>query len=129
MAMSYSYELQAKVYDKMEELEKPKTHLEVLLEVTQTLIAHEKEITQLKNDVKRIELKQDAIENSVEYYTIVAYCNLIEVRINRAEAAEAGKQCTKLSKDKGVSIGQVKEERYGYVNSYHISILDEVFGK
>jgi len=73
----------------------------------------------LINQPKQIEIKQD-------YYSILAYCNLKKYQITTSEAIRYGKEMVKLSKDKGLDVNKVTDERYGYVNSYHISVLEEV---
>ncbi len=71
MAMSYSYELQACVYDewqKLKEEQAPKTQLEVLAGVANGLVLHEKKLSALENQV---DTQQQMIEDLKESYSIL----------------------------------------------------------
>jgi hypothetical protein len=71
------------------------------------------------NTNRQIEIKQD-------YYTILAYSRIKGFEINYSDAIKYGKEAVKLSKEKDIEIKKAKDERYGFVNSYHISVLEEV---
>ncbi len=62
-----------------------------------------------------------------DYYSINGYANKIGQRIAFSDALSIGRMAGKLSREEGVEIRKVDDERYGHVNSYHIDILKEVF--
>lgn len=79
------------------------------------------EIREIKEkSVKQIEYKQD-------YYSILGYCNLKQREIKFSEAIRFGRECVKLSKEKGIEIRKIPDERFGQVNSYRLDILEEIF--
>ena len=93
--------------------------------------------------LKKIELKQVDHDNRLSIlearshqnsgqtgnWTITAWCKLNNLNITLTDAMQRGREATKLSKEWGVEIGKVKDERFGEVNSYREDVLDEVFSK
>ena len=73
-----------------------------------------------QNNVEQIEFKQD-------YYSIKGYASKLGQQIAFSEAVSFGKEASRLSKEKCFEIRKVEDERFGFVNSYHVEILDEVF--
>lgn len=61
-----------------------------------------------------------------DYYSILAYCNLKQIKMTTSEAIRYGKELVKLSNEKGYEVRKVKDERYGHVNSYSIDVLEQV---
>lgn len=78
-----------------------------------------KEIKQLQQNTQ-IELKQD-------YYSILAYCNLIKKQITFSEAIKKGKIASQITKENNQELRKISDERFGYVNSYPIDVLEKVF--
>ena len=62
-----------------------------------------------------------------EYYTIKAYGSLRGVHVNRTSAVMLGREAARLSRLRNIEIRKVPDEEYGEINSYHISVLKEVF--
>lgn len=72
------------------------------------------------NTQKQIEVKQD-------YFTIKGFMNKVSVNVTYSEAIKLGKLASNLSREQNKEIKKVEDERFGYVNSYHIEVLQEVF--
>lgn len=72
------------------------------------------------NKTQQIEFQQD-------YYSIIGYANNKEIQIAFSEAVRFGREAAKLSKIEGKEIRKIADERFGFVGSYHISILNEIF--
>ena len=68
----------------------------------------------------QIEMKQD-------YFTVLGYCKNKGIELTFSDAIRYGKECTKISNEAGIAKRQVDDERFGKVNSYHISVLEKVF--
>lgn len=83
MAMSYSYELQAKVYDAWQALRtvKPKSQLQVLHEITSAMIEQEKSLLHLESQVTHIGSEVDLIKNKLDNTYWFAYCFLTVVTV------------------------------------------------
>lgn len=74
----------------------------------------------LQNQHKQIEIAQD-------YYTIKGYASKLGQQILFSEALNLGRLAGKISREKGLEIRKVDDERFGIVNSYSIIVLKEVF--
>jgi hypothetical protein len=74
----------------------------------------------IKNPVKQIEFVQD-------YFSIKGYASKLGQQIAFSEALSLGRIAGKLSREQGKEIRKVDDESFGQVNSYHVSILEEVF--
>lgn len=74
-----------------------------------------------------IQLNQNRLQIEQDYYSILGYVRHKNIKITFSEALKFGKQASRLSREKNIEIRKVPDERYGIVNSYHISILVEVF--
>ena len=93
--------------------------------------------------LKKIELKQIDHDNRLSileakshhnsghtgYWTITAWCKLNNLNITLTEAMQKGRDAVKLSREWGVEIGKVSDERFGEVNSYREDLLDEIFSR
>jgi len=81
------------------------------------------EIAQLQETVAVVEARTQP-EN--KHFTVLGYCNLIGYPVDLGAAARLGRKCANLSREQGISIGDVRDPRFGVVNSYHESILQAV---
>lgn len=87
------------------------------------------EIKQIDHDNRLTFLEAKLHQNSghTGYWTITAWCKLNNLNITLAEAMQKGRNAAKQSKEWGVEIGKVNDERFGEVNSYREDVLEEVF--
>jgi len=142
MAMSYSYDLQAKVFDKMTALEQqvaapvtpavrdPRTAALIEALVRQDALEQEQQrqalaVAQMQESVAVLEAKLDT---QTKYFSIMGWCNLQGRKLDEPTAAKLGKQCAQRSRFEGIHIGRVSDARHGEVNSYHQSVLEAVLG-
>jgi len=72
------------------------------------------------NQSRQLEYKQD-------YYSIIGYANNIKLPIAFSEAIKLGKEAANISRENNIEIRKIPDERFGYVNSYHIEVLKKVF--
>ena len=87
------------------------------------------ELIQIEHDERLTSLEAKSHQNSGQtgYWTITAWCKLNNLNISLTEAMQRGREAAKLSKEWGVEIGKVKDERFGEVNSYREDVIDEIF--
>jgi hypothetical protein len=79
------------------------------------------EIKEIKNQPKQIELKQD-------YFSLLGYMKYKGIDEARfSEMIVYGKEASKISRELGLEIRKIPDERFGQVNSYHISVLVRLF--
>ena len=143
MAMSESFAIQAKVYDRMKELESsqpkaiasdpldklPPEHralITLMLQNADLKATQEKQAT----DIARIEESVAVIEARSQpenkHFTVLGYSNKIGQKIDFRLASSLGRKCANLSREQGIHIGDVSDPRFGNVHSYHESILQQV---
>lgn len=81
------------------------------------------EIAHLQENLAVIEARTQP-EN--KHFTVLGYSNLIGRPVDTRTAANLGRKCAALSREKGLVIGDVRDPRFGTVHSYHESVLQEV---
>ena len=74
----------------------------------------------INNNVKQIEIRQD-------YYSILGYCRMKNIELSFSDAIHYGKEATRISKEKNIDIRKISDERFGFVNSYSVNVLEKVF--
>jgi anti-repressor protein len=60
-------------------------------------------------------------------YSLVAFCKRTGVQVNRSELAMHGMALKKLASSKNITLNKIPDERWGFVNSYPVEILEEYF--
>lgn len=101
------------------------TPAETILEQAKQLVAHERQIADHENRLTQLESHAQP-EN--DYYTVLAYARRVRKSLDYRSAQMIGHRAAKLSRDRGLTIGRTSDPRFGEVNTYHESILAELFG-
>jgi hypothetical protein len=101
--------------ERQDAIEVRQTHIE---ERTDNL---EQLVHQHDNEVDRI------FHPDGKYFSVRAWAKRNQIRVSKQEAANLGRQATKLSKQLGIDIDKLEDPRYGEVNIYHEVILRQVF--
>lgn len=60
-------------------------------------------------------------------YSLVGYCKVNGITVNRSELAMHGSKLKKIANQKDIKISKIPDVRWGFVNSYPVEILDEYF--
>lgn len=141
MVMSESLKVQAKVYDRLVQLEgatvadplatlPPEQRVLVSLMVEQAVLknnqaqlAHAQAAQQ--ESIARIEAKQSAIENGASFFTVIAYGAYRGIKFDLKEASALGRKAAALSKANKIAVDKVRDPRFGVVGCYHESMLDQ----
>ncbi|RIV20320.1 phage antirepressor protein [Fibrisoma montanum] len=103
---------------------KPLTPAEQLLQQAQLMVEQERRVTALESKVQEIEARTTT---RPDYFTIAGYANVNRIPVNLKVAARAGQQATKLCKERGYLLDACDDPRFGRVNMYPRTVLDEVF--
>ena len=90
------------------------------------LIAIEAHQREMEDRFKRVEAKQTAFEEGHSYFTVLGYCAYKGITIDLTAAKALGKSAAAASKVKDIPVDRVRDARFGMVNAYHESILDEL---
>lgn len=101
---------------------------ELILRQAQRLVDQERRLAEINDRVKRIECKQQAFEDGIRYFTVIGYVGYKGLpSVNMTQAQKLGKIAKKFSVDRNISIDRVKDQRHGYVGSYHETVLDDAY--
>lgn len=94
------------------------------------IIAMATEMKAQRARIEKIEQAQHQLLNPPDtgYVTVRGYFNLKNRSVGEVEAAKIGKEATKLCRENGYTIEQVRDNRYGRVNSYPMAVLRLVIG-
>lgn len=77
-----------------------------------------------QESIARIEAKQSAAENGASCFTVVAYGVIRSIKFSLDESTAMGRKAAALSKKHGLRVDKVPDRRFGFVGSYHESMLD-----
>ncbi len=62
-----------------------------------------------------------------DYYSLTGYCRFKTITLTFSEKVMHGKKLSNICKSRDMKLRQVPDERFGFVNSYPLEILDEHF--
>jgi DNA-binding XRE family transcriptional regulator len=62
-----------------------------------------------------------------KYFSVRGYARKLKQQVSKQEASEKGRAAAKISRQLGIAIDKLEDPRYGEVNIYHESILEQVF--
>lgn len=103
---------------------KPKSTLEILELTIKGIREQNIQIDEIKADIKELKAHSTTLP---EYYTIVGYGSLNNIRVILKDAISLGRKASKICKDAGITMGSVPDPRFGKVKTYPVEILEEVF--
>ena len=121
-------------------LKKPMSIPEQLLMNAQWMVEAENRINNVENEVaetrENIGVMQKEISRiehnerrtiTSNHLTVIAYANMKGINPGTYNSSAIGRKATKLCRDRELLIGTVVDSRYGYINTYPIEVLDEIF--
>lgn len=148
----FAWEVQDQLTDSYFDSKKPMSTAEFLVQQANLILEHDVKLKRLEqrqsaSEIHLAETRQElqitsykaekafeAASAALRYkygdtdsYTIVGFCNKKHIKIKTSESSVRGAQASALSRKHGKNIIKIPDERYGAINSYHVSILEEVF--
>lgn len=148
----FAWEVQDQLVDSYFNNKKPLTIAEFLVQQANLILDHEIKIKQLEQrqnnsdmhlaetrcEIQMANKKADeafaaasaALSHKygdTDYYTVVGFCGKYSIKLQGEEAKVRGLHATHLSRENDKVIIKIPDDRWGKVNSYHISILQKVF--
>jgi phage anti-repressor protein len=95
-------------------------------------IAHKQAIEAERRIFGLLEEKEDleiALNESLQYYTVAKYNNTFRMGWNMSTCQKIGKRLTSYCDSHNIEIRKclTRDERFGSVNSYHLSVWDNFF--
>lgn len=97
-----------------------------LVDVENRLSTVEGNVVGIQKDISRIEHNERRTITS-NHLTVIAYANMKGINPSTYNSSSVGRKATKLCRDRGLLTGTVVDSRYGYINTYPVEILDEIF--
>ena len=97
-----------------------------LVNVENRLSTVEGNMAGLQKGISRLEHNERRTITS-NHLTVIAYANMKGINPGTYNSSAIGRKATKLCRDKGLLTGTVVDSRYGYINTYPVEILDEIF--
>lgn len=85
------------------------------------------ELETVKTGLAKVEAIQTAMNKNTNYMTTLGFANFHKIRLPNKSIADFSRQCTKESKEQGLIVNKVPDERFGMVNSYHEDVLIKIF--
>lgn len=130
MVMSESYKVQARIYDRWQELEAKetaKTPIQIILAQAQALADMEQRQIALEEKLDRNAERLDQIETAGDHFTVIGYHRYTHKNsIPLADAARIGTAASKYCRKNEVPMGEVPDQRFGRVKTYPKWVLDEI---
>lgn len=121
-------------------MQKPMSIPEQLLMNAQWMVEAENRINNVENEVaetrENIGVMQKEISRiehnerrtiTSNHLTVIAYANMKGINPGSYNSSSVGRKATKLCRDRGLLTGTVVDSKYGYINTYPVEILDEIF--
>lgn len=93
----------------------------------QMFAALDRQEARLDDHAERITSLETHVQTDIEYYTVMGYFRkrgLPAPSLNQAQSI--GQRATKLSRMWSYGIGKTSDPRFGEVNTYHVTVLDEI---
>lgn len=104
----------------------PMTQAEIALMHAQNLVNIERRQTEIDNRVQVLEAKTT---NTPEFYSVVGYAVLRGMTLSMKESRSLSMKCRSYCKKNNLPIEKIPDPRFGQVNTYHKSVLEEVFNQ
>ena len=133
----YRADLRIKINRRWQELEQANTPTDPLLMIahmaqqayeTKILaqqVAHRQDI--IEHTVKEIQAKQEALTDSSNFFSVLAFANLHEIGLTNGKLSALSRKAGKYSEKLGMSVGTISDPRWGRVKTYHKDVLTELF--
>lgn len=108
----------------LKEVTKPIDTLDFLEMSLKQMREQANRITQVETKLLEIEAKTTT---RPEYFTVMGYAILSNVKVGLALAAQIGKKAKIICQNKGYQIEKIRDPRFGQVGCYPTEVLQEVF--
>ena len=95
----------------------------VSVAVSETMKAYDSRMRAVEEKVDRVPL----LGYDETHMTVLGFCKANGITVSISGAIAHGKEAARISREEGMSIKRVPDERFGSVNSYHKAVLQKVF--
>jgi predicted ArsR family transcriptional regulator len=117
-----------KLVNKLEELSKPLSPGELLVQSALRLLEIEKEQERQNKKLNDLEARVEHTNGKSDYFTVIGYLAYRNLkRVGNKTAGKYGRDLSRICRLTGKEICTTSDARYGRVNTYPIEVLDEYF--
>ena len=95
----------------------------VSVAVSETMKAYDSRMRAVEEKVDMVPL----LGYDETHMTVLGFCKANGITVSISGAIAHGKEAARISREEGMSIKRVPDERFGSVNSYHKAVLQKVF--
>ena len=137
LVAGYNAKLRMAIIKRWQELEQANTPTDPLLMIahmaqqayeTKILaqqVAHRQD--SIEHTVKEIQAKQEALTDSSNFFSVLAFANLHEIGLTNGKLSALSRKAGKYSEKLGMAVGTISDPRWGKVKTYHKDVLTELF--
>lgn len=118
-------------YDAFENMEKilkqqqkPLSQMEALLQSVQMLADQDKRLNHVEDKVLELDAR---ITTRPDYFTIAGYARMKKIKCGLTLASSLGRKAAAICQSNGYPMEKTPDPRFGEVNTYPMSVLEEVF--
>lgn len=129
------FEVYRRVFHKVAEHQTPKelTPSELILQLAQINVENERKMKLLESKQEQLEQKVEQImertSTDLEFSSIMGFASRTKIFVDLRQASKLGIEASKVCKQREISMGKLRDPRFGYVKTYPDSVLEEVFNK
>jgi len=106
------------------------TPIQLIAAMATQMAEQEEKNKELETRLKAVEAEQGRVSEPCGMkYAVVGYANLHGLQISVQVASQIGKKASRLCREQRITIEQIKDPRFGNVNIYPKSILDQAFSE
>lgn len=110
-----------------QEIARPKTGAELVLQMAQELVAQEQRVTAVEQAQAVTAAKVAAIEGQHDWFTALGYARLHGHDTERTYLGRVGKKATALMKANGRQPHPRQDATFGQINTYPVLVLERAF--
>lgn len=109
---------------KLKESVKPLSQIELILQSAQILADQQNKLNTIERKVDHITAH---ISTDLDCFTVAGYAKLKGFPVSMIQASGIGRKASKICKEKGFEVSKIHDVRWGVVNIYPKTILDQLF--
>lgn len=106
------------------EAQKPLSQIDLILQSAQILADQQNKLNTIERKVDHITAH---ISTDLDCFTVAGYAKLKGFPVSMIQASGIGRKASKICKEKGFEVSKIHDVRWGMVNIYPKTILDQLF--
>lgn len=108
----------------LKEQQKPLSQIEALLQSVQMLADQDKRLNRVEDKMLELDARTTT---RPDYFTIAGYARMKKIKCGLTLASSLGRKAAAICQSNGYPMEKTPDPRFGEVNTYPLSVLEEVF--